>query len=108
MARPLYSLVFRHISVLRALHAGCELVRGEGQISMGTMPELFGSNTFDPETIKILSDAYDRANNALHDHPTVVDEAIAGRIISLAKQGVRDLDALVQGALKGLGDNKAG
>jgi len=37
---------------------------------MGTMPELFGSNTFDPETIKILSDAYDRANNALHDHPT--------------------------------------
>jgi hypothetical protein len=36
-----------------------------------------------------------------------VNEVVAQRIISLAKQGVRDVDALVQGALKGLGD-KAG
>ena len=75
---------------------------------MGTIYELFDQASFDPETLKLLCDAYDRANKALHDagRPNVVNEVMAQRIIALAKQGERDPERLVKGALKGLG-NKA-
>ena len=68
---------------------------------MGEVRHLFYSTAFDPETVKALCDAYDRACQLLHDagRPDVVNEVIAERIISLAKQGERDPDKLCAGAL---------
>ncbi len=68
--------------------------------------DLFCSTAFDPETVKLLSDAYDKARKSLHDtgQPYIVNEIIAERIISLAKQGERNADSLCKGALTALKD----
>jgi hypothetical protein len=68
--------------------------------------DLFCSTAFDPKTVKLLSDAYDKARKSLHDtgQPYIVNEIIAKRIISLAKQGERDPDHLCKGALTALKD----
>ena len=65
---------------------------------------LFYGTAFDPETVKSLCDAYDRACTSLHDRgqPDIVNEVIAERIISLAKKGERDPDKLCEGALVAL------
>ncbi|MGA6940160.1 MAG: hypothetical protein WB041_33010, partial [Pseudolabrys sp.] len=65
---------------------------------------LFYDTAFDPETVKALCDAYDRACTSLHDRgqPDIVNEVIAERIISLAKKGERDPDKLCEGALVAL------
>jgi hypothetical protein len=66
----------------------------------------FRSPAFDPETVKLLSDAYDKARKSLHDtgQPYIVNEVIAERIIALAKQGERNPDRLCKGALTALKD----
>ena len=66
--------------------------------------DLFCSTAFDPETVKLLSDAYDKARKLLHDNgqPYIVNEVIAERIIALAKQGERNPDRLCKGALTAL------
>ncbi|HYC17299.1 MAG TPA: hypothetical protein VEC94_08835 [Pseudolabrys sp.] len=70
--------------------------------------DLFHAAAFDPETVKLLCDAYERARKSLHDtgQPDIVNEIIAQRMIALAKQGERDPEKLCEGALKALG-NKA-
>ena len=75
---------------------------------MEEVRNLFYSTGFDPETVKTLCAAYDKACKSLHDtgQPDIVSEIIAQRIISLAKQGERDADRLCEGALSALG-NKA-
>jgi hypothetical protein len=76
---------------------------------MGEIVELFRNSPFDPDTVKTLCDAYDKAVRSLHDRgrqPHIVNEVIAQRIIALAKQGERDPDRLCADALKALG-NKA-
>ncbi len=83
---------------------------------MGEVEEFFHNSAFDPETVKSLCDAYDKACRSLHDNgqPKIVSEVIAlriislakERIISLAKEGERDPDRLCAGALTALG-NKA-
>jgi hypothetical protein len=75
---------------------------------MGEVRYLFYSTAFDPETVKALCDAYDRACQSLHDagQPDVVHEVIAQRIISLAKQGERDPDKLCAGALVALAGSR--
>jgi hypothetical protein len=72
-----------------------------GSSVMGQIRNLFYSTAFDPETVKALCDAYDRACKSPHDagQPDIVNEVIAQRIISLAKQGERDPDKLCAGAL---------
>jgi hypothetical protein len=62
-------------------------------------------NAFDPETLGILSAAYEKAIAALHDRgqPEIVREIIAKRIIALAGKGVRDPDRLAQAALTAIG-----
>ena len=35
---------------------------------MGDIVEFFRKSDFDPETVKVLCDAYDRANRSLHDN----------------------------------------
>ena len=74
----------------------------------GVVAQLFEQAAFDPDDIKILTDAYDRARRSLHDkgQPAIVQEIIAKRIIALAKDGERDPDRLCAGALIALG-NKA-
>jgi hypothetical protein len=70
--------------------------------------QLFAQAAFDPEDIRILTDAYERARKSLHDkgQPAIVQEIIAKRIIALAKDGERDPDRLCADALIALG-NKA-
>ena len=69
---------------------------------------LFRGTAFEPEVVKALCDAYDRALRSLYDsgQPDLVNEIIAKRIISLAQQGERDPGKLCSGALSALG-NKA-
>ena len=58
-----------------------------------------------PETVKLLCDTYDKVQKSLHDsgQPHIVNEVIAQRIISLAKQGERNPDTLCEGVLKAFG-----
>ena len=73
---------------------------------MADITDLFHSSAFDPETVKILCDAYDKARALMHDtgQPYIVNEVIAQRIIALAKRGERDQNRLCAIALTGLGD----
>ena len=75
---------------------------------MSKMVGLFQKADFDPETIEILAAAYEKARASLHDkgQPALVQEVIAGRIISAAKSGILDADKLCEMALTALG-NKA-
>jgi hypothetical protein len=75
---------------------------------MGTILDLFQEAASDPEMVKTLSSAYEKACKSLHDtgQPQIVNEIIAQRIIALFKQGERDPDRLCAGALSALG-NKA-
>jgi hypothetical protein len=69
--------------------------------------DLFYTAAFDPETVKVLCDAYDRAFKSLHDtgQPYVVSEVIAQHIIiALAKQGERNPARLCEYALKAIPD----
>jgi hypothetical protein len=72
---------------------------------MGKVTDLFSASAFDPDTVKTLCEAYDRARRSLHDtgQPEIVNEVIAQRIIALAKQGERDPSKLCEGALSSLG-----
>jgi hypothetical protein len=72
---------------------------------MGDIVQFFRDASFDPETVKVLCDAYDKASRSLHDNgqPDIVKEVIARRIISLAKKGERNPDRLCAGALAALG-----
>jgi hypothetical protein len=72
---------------------------------MSNVIQLFRATSFDPETVKLLCTAYDKAMASLHDagQPAVVHEVIAQRIIADAKRGERDLDRLCANALLGLG-----
>lgn len=72
-----------------------------GEILQFIRPE----NAFDPETMAILVDAYDRAIAQLHDRgqPDIVREVIARRIIELAGRGKRDAMALCDAALTAIG-----
>ena len=75
---------------------------------MGTVLDLFHQAFSDPETVKTLNEAYEKARKSLHDtgQPQIVNEIIAQRIITLAQTGERDPDRLCAGALTALG-NKA-
>ena len=76
---------------------------------MSNILDLFKSTSFDPETVKVLCDAYDKARASLRDtgQAHIVNEVIASRIIAMAKQGERDPDRLCAKALIGLGDRAA-
>ena len=68
------------------------------------LPFLMG-RSFDPETTRIMGEAFDTARHGLHDRgqPAVVQEIIAKRIIDIAATGERDPRQLAQQALKALG-----
>ena len=62
------------------------------------------ASTFDPATLMVLGDAFDRARASLHNtgQPPVVYEIMAGRIMVAAMNGERDLDKLCQIATRGI------
>ena len=64
--------------------------------------ELLRTAGFDLETIEMICKAYVRSRRPVGDisRPDPINETIAMRILSLAKQGERDLDRLCTGALK--------
>jgi hypothetical protein len=68
------------------------------------LPFLKGQS-FDPETTRIMGEAFDTARRGLHDRgqPAVVQEIIAKRIIVIAATGVRNPNQLAEQALKELG-----
>jgi len=76
---------------------------------MAEVIHLFRAAAFDPETLKILCAAFDRATRSLRDkgQPYVVNEIIAQRIIALAEKGERDPVALAEDALVGFGFRNA-
>jgi hypothetical protein len=76
---------------------------------MGDIVEFFRKSDFDPETVKLLCDAYDKASRSLDDNgqPDIVKEVFARRIISLAQKGERNPDRLCTRALAALGDRAA-
>ena len=71
---------------------------------------LFDAGALDPETINIISDAYDRACRALHDkgQPEIVNELIVKRIIALAKAGDRDVERMCDRVLSDVGIDRTG
>jgi hypothetical protein len=66
---------------------------------------LYDAAAFDPETMKIISEAYDRACRALRDRgqPDIVNELIARRIIALVKAGERDAQRMRDRVLSDVG-----
>jgi hypothetical protein len=61
-------------------------------------------DVFDPETLVILGEAYDKALASLHDRgqPLLVREIMAERIFDLATMGERNPDRLCKAALGSL------
>jgi len=72
---------------------------------MGAVVELFRDAAFDPEAVKVLSVAFEKARKSLHDkgQPEIVQEVIARRLIACAQRGERDPDKLCEEALTALG-----
>ena len=64
---------------------------------------LLRNAAFDPETTKVLGEAYDEACRLVGEEPPAsVREEIAKRIIEAARRGERDRDALAANAVEGL------
>ena len=63
---------------------------------MATISELLRGAGFDQNTVELVCEVYIRARKSLRDtnHPDLVNEIIARRILSLAKLGERNPDQL--------------
>ena len=59
----------------------------------------------DPEAVRILGQAFDKARKLLHDkgQPHIVLEIMAKQLIDIASTGERDPDELARQALRSLG-----
>jgi hypothetical protein len=69
---------------------------------MASIVPFISNAIFEPEDIKTMSDAYDRALEKIRDfgYPNrIVKEIVAKRIIKLAKAGERDLHRLCDSAM---------
>lgn len=68
---------------------------------MTTVSEMLRAAGFDCKMVEIICEAYVKARKSFRDtnHPDLVNEIIARRILSLAKLGERDPDKLRAKAL---------
>jgi hypothetical protein len=65
---------------------------------------LIQNASFDPETVKLLTTAYDAACAAANDPTPETKELFARRIIEAARRGERAVDRLRDFALRGPSD----
>jgi hypothetical protein len=67
-------------------------------------PYLHGTS-FDPEQVRVMGQAYDKALQALHDRgqPDIVMEVLAKRVIAIVETGLRDPDQICARALEAFG-----
>jgi hypothetical protein len=74
---------------------------------MNSIADYIGT-TFEPEAVKVISDAYAAVLRELHDRgqPDVVREVIAKRVIELATIGERDPQRLCSTVLDEFGLNR--
>jgi hypothetical protein len=72
---------------------------------MATIFPIFHATPFDPETIRIMGEAFDKACAALNwtQRSPVLNEGLANRIIEFAREGERDADRLCSRALEAFG-----
>lgn len=72
-------------------------------MSTASIP-LFREASFDPETTRVMGEAFERACNTLGNsgQPVIVREIIAKRILQVARDGERNPDELCERALKAL------
>ena len=77
------------------------LSAGQPRFPVNGVVESLRAAGFDPKTIEIIYEAYLKTRRPVGDFgkPDPVNEIIALRILSLAKQGERDPDRLRAGAL---------
>ena len=75
-----------------------------GKLVMAHVLDLLRLAGFDLKAVEAICEAYSKARKSLHDtgDHDLVNEIIALRILSLAKQGERDPDRLRAGALAAL------
>ena len=73
---------------------------------MPQVVQLFRETAFDPQTVEVMYEAYDKVRKSLHlaGQPDIENETIAMQIIALARNGERDRDRLWAIALSALGD----
>ena len=71
---------------------------------MGVIEDYTGT-TYDPDTIRVMAEAYEKVLVELHDggQPNVVREVIAKRIVELIAIGERDPQQLCATVLSELG-----
>jgi hypothetical protein len=76
---------------------------------MADLSSFLRGQSFDPEVIEVMGQAYDKAKRRLHDtgQPALVQEVIARRIIDIAATGERDPDQIARRALEALGVERA-
>lgn len=70
---------------------------------MGSIRPFIRDKAFNPEALKAMSDAFDRAAAFMIDREPEAVEALAMRIVSMASTGERDPDKLAATALAGFG-----
>jgi hypothetical protein len=70
-----------------------------------TIVPFLKDGSFDPETTRAMSEAFDKARKLLHDRgqPDVVLEVIARRIIEITRGGERNPDVMCKQALATFG-----
>jgi hypothetical protein len=88
----------RHDRDERGDHAGIErIILGQNLL----VRPFLDRHIFDPETTRLMGIAFEMARAALRapHRAHLTDEAIAARIIELAKSGARNIDALCEAAL---------
>ena len=74
-------------------------------MSASIIPFLDDRAVFDDAITRAMGEAYDKTLHALHDRgqPDVVKEALAKRIIEIAKTGEREPDQMYKRALAAFG-----
>jgi hypothetical protein len=73
--------------------------------AMAAIYPIFGNASFDPEAMRVMGEAFDKACDALNwtQRSPVLNEGLANRIIGFAREGERDADRLCSRALEALG-----
>jgi hypothetical protein len=81
-----------------------ERLPGNGHVVADITP-IYHSAAFDPETVRIMAQAFDQCRKAIPDTPlrAATEEAVAKLIIELVRRGVRDPIELCKEAQRELG-----